>query len=162
MFRGYTPAPASPPQSSAIPPTNRLVTLLCCRVEFAPEKDNVVYCMATTGPAGPWHVNTLRPPAVLLSVWWFCLKISTLSLGQNCRVSPCTFTNARRAIVNYSSVLRVTFLFFFLDIRPVINTPAIQVEMFKPHCNQPCNLQLLHRWGFYWQLHTLRRATCRP
>ena len=31
--------------------------------------------------------------------------------------------------------------------------------MFKPHCNQPCNLQLLHRWGFYWQLHTLRRAT---
>eukprot|EP00964_Phaeocystis_antarctica_P063114 scaffold37860_cov60-Phaeocystis_antarctica.AAC.2 len=67
VFRGYTPAPASPPQSSAIPPTNRLVTLLCCRVEFAPEKDNVVYCMATTGPAGPWHVNTLRPPAVLLS-----------------------------------------------------------------------------------------------
>ena len=26
----------------------------------------------------------------------------------------------------------------------VINTLAIEVEMFKPHCNQPCNLQLLH------------------
>ena len=29
-------------------------------------------------------------------------------------------------------------------LRLVINTPAIQVEMFEPHCNQPCNLQLLH------------------
>eukprot|EP00964_Phaeocystis_antarctica_P073584 scaffold45160_cov70-Phaeocystis_antarctica.AAC.3 len=26
----------------------------------------------------------------------------------------------------------------------LINTLAIEVEMFKPHCNQPCNLQLLH------------------
>ena len=22
-------------------------------------------------------------------------------------------------------------------------------------CQHPCNLQLLHSWGFYWQLHTL-------
>eukprot|EP00964_Phaeocystis_antarctica_P075387 scaffold46506_cov66-Phaeocystis_antarctica.AAC.1 len=34
-------------------------------------------------------------------------------------------------------------------------------DVFKPHCNQPCNLQLLQLIAvvFYWQLHTLRPAT---
>ena len=57
-----------------------------------------MYCMATTGPAGLSHVNSLRAPAVLLSDWWFCLKISTLSDGKIVRVSPCNFYHARRAI----------------------------------------------------------------